>query len=232
MNRVTSPQNRTGTRGQGVAPDRLPPGQHTPRGWPVLHYGRVPGFRPESWDVRVFGATADDAERAWSWLDFRALPTTEVTADFHCVARFSVFDNHWTGVSPRTLLELAPPAPGVEHVMVWAEHGYSANLRLADLMDPRALLVTHRDGEVLSPEHGYPVRLVVPRLYAWKGPKWVRGIEYLREDRRGFWEDRGYHNRADPWREQRYSYQEAPGDGPPLSGPRVRVPERDPAPGL
>jgi DMSO/TMAO reductase YedYZ molybdopterin-dependent catalytic subunit len=218
MSVVTSPLDRWGarTRSEGLAPDRLPPGQYVPRGWPVLHYGPVPPFRPDSWDLKVFGATADGAERSWTWPQFGELPRAEVTADFHCVTSFSVFDNDWTGVSPRTLLELAPPAPGVEHVMVWAEYGYSANLRLADLADPSALLVTHRGGEVISPDHGYPVRLVVPHLYAWKGPKWVRGIEYLAEDRRGFWEDRGYHNRADPWREQRYGYQEDPGDGPPL----------------
>ena len=116
----------------------------------------------------------------------------------------------------RPLLERVPPAPSVTHVMVWAEYGYGANLRLEDFASPSALFVTHRDGEPLSPDHGAPLRLVVPHLYAWKGPKWVRGVEYLEQDRRGFWEERGYHNRADPWQEQRYSYQERPGDGPEL----------------
>jgi DMSO/TMAO reductase YedYZ molybdopterin-dependent catalytic subunit len=214
---VTSPLDRLGprARAEGVA-DRLPPGQYVPRGWPVLHYGPVPAFRPERWDFKVFGATAGGAQRSWTWPQFGELPRAEVTADFHCVAKFSVFDNTWTGVPARALLELAPPAPGVEHVCVWAEYGYSANVRLSDLQTGAALFVTHRDGEVLTPDHGYPLRLVVPHLYAWKGPKWVRGMEYLVEDRRGFWEERGYHNRADPWREQRYSYQESAGDGPPL----------------
>ncbi len=113
-------------------------------------------------------------------------------------------------------MELAPPAPDVTHVTVWAEYGYSANLRIGDLLPENVLFATHHEGALLTPEHGFPVRLVVPHLYAWKGPKWVRGIEYLTVDRRGFWEERGYHNIGDPWREQRYSYQEDAGDGPPL----------------
>jgi DMSO/TMAO reductase YedYZ molybdopterin-dependent catalytic subunit len=176
----------------------------------------VPPFRPDKWDFTVTGATADGRSGRWTWDDFAALPRTELVADLHCVTRFSLLDNRWSGVAVRTLLALAPPAAGVEHVMVWAEYGYSANVRLADLAEHDALLATHRDGEPLTPEHGYPLRLVVPHLYAWKGPKWARGLEYLVQERRGFWEERGYHNRADPWREQRWSHQEAPGDGPPL----------------
>ena len=215
---MTTPFSRLGAkkRAEGVAADRLPPGQYIPRGWPVLHYGRVPSFDPARWDLKVFGATADGAEHTWDWDRFGALPRTEVAADFHCVTKFSLLDNTWTGVATSTLLALAPPAPDATHVMVWAEYGYSANMPLSDFSDPSAMLVTHHNGEPLTPEHGYPVRLVVPHLYAWKGPKWVRGVEYLREDRRGFWEERGYHNRADPWQEQRYSYQENPGDGPEL----------------
>jgi DMSO/TMAO reductase YedYZ molybdopterin-dependent catalytic subunit len=216
MTGVTSPFDRVGARKRAdtVGPDRLPPGQYIPRGWPVLHYGRVPGFAPDSWDFTVFGATADGTEHRWSWPEVQALPTVDVRADFHCVTKFSLLDNTWTGIATRTVLDLVPPAAGVRHVMVWAEYGYSANLRLEDFASERALLVTHRDGERLTPDHGFPLRLVVPHLYAWKGPKWVRGVEYLVEDRRGFWEERGYHNRADPWQEQRYSYQEEPGDGP------------------
>jgi DMSO/TMAO reductase YedYZ molybdopterin-dependent catalytic subunit len=163
----------------------------------------------------VFGATAGQ-ERVLDWAGFDALPRTEVAADFHCVTKFSVLDNAWTGVSTSTVLELAPPSPATTHVMVWAEYGYSANMRLADFADVDALFVTHRNGEPLTPEHGFPLRLVVPHLYAWKGPKWVRGVEYMTADRRGFWEERGYHNIGDPWQEQRYSYQERPGDGPDL----------------
>jgi DMSO/TMAO reductase YedYZ molybdopterin-dependent catalytic subunit len=213
---VTTPFSRIGARkrAQGVPAARIPPGQYIPRGWPVLHYGPVPTFTPQSWDFTVWGATADGAETRWTWADFGRLPTTEVGADFHCVTKFSVLDNTWTGVATRTLLELVPPSAAVTHVLVWAEYGYSANLRLADFAAEQALFATHRNGEPLSPDHGHPLRLVVPHLYAWKGPKWTRGVEYLTADRRGFWEERGYHNLADPWTEQRYSYQESPGDGP------------------
>ena len=215
---MTTPFSQIGgnERAVGLDPDRLPPGQYVPRGWPVLHYGRVPGFDPATWDFSVFGATADGAVRTWDWAGFRALPRVDVRADLHCVTKFTVLDNHWSGVSTSRLLELVPPAAGVTHVVVWAEYGYSANLRLEDFADARALLVTHRNGRPLTAEHGAPLRLVVPHLYAWKGPKWARSVQYLDEDRRGFWEERGYHNRADPWREQRYSYQEEPGDGPEL----------------
>ena len=215
---MTSPLHRIGAkaRAAGLPPDRLPPGQYLPRGWPVLHYGPVPKTDPAAWDLRVFGETASGEVTRWDRAGFDALPRTEVVADFHCVTKFSLLDNRWGGVSTSVLLEAAPPAADVTHVLVWAEYGYSANLRLEDFADARALFATDRDGEPLTTEHGAPLRLVVPHLYAWKGPKWVRAVEYLTEDRRGFWEERGYHNRADPWQEQRYSYQEAPGDGPPL----------------
>ncbi|MEX2290690.1 MAG: sulfite oxidase-like oxidoreductase [Mycobacteriales bacterium] len=213
---MSSPFHRLGARRRaaGLPAERLPPGQYIPRGWPVLHYGPVPRFVEATWDFTVSGATADGAEHRWDLARFAALPRAEVTADFHCVTKFSLLDNTWSGVATASLVELAPPDAGVSHVMVWAEYGYSANLRLSDYTDSSALFATHRNGEPLTPEHGCPLRLVVPHLYAWKGPKWVRGIEYLTEDRRGFWEERGYHNRADPWQEQRYSYQEEPGDGP------------------
>ncbi|MCW2598201.1 MAG: oxidoreductase molybdopterin binding protein [Frankiales bacterium] len=215
---MTTPFSRIGgkKRTDGVSADRLPPGQYIPRGWPVLHYGPVPKFKPDSWDFKVFGGTATGEERRWTWADFGRLPRAEVNADFHCVTKFSILDSTWRGVSASTLLSLAPPSDAVTHVMVWAEYGYSANLTLADFASTGTMFVTHKDGEPLTAEHGFPLRLVVPHLYAWKGPKWARGVEYLTEDRRGFWEERGYHNRADPWLEQRYSYQEAPGDGPEL----------------
>ncbi|GLW57266.1 sulfite oxidase-like oxidoreductase [Kitasatospora phosalacinea] len=193
---------------------RLPPGQRPQRGWPVLHYGPVPRFKPQGWDFQVFGATADAEKASWDFAAFHALPKTTVRGDFHCVTKFSMLGNEWTGVAAGTVLDLVPPDPSVTHVMVWAEYGYSANLRLADFADPATVFATHHDGRPLTLEHGFPVRLVVPHLYAWKGPKWVRAVEYMRADRRGFWEERGYHNLADPWREQRYSYQEQPGDGP------------------
>lgn len=200
--------------GETPATAALPPGQRLQRGWPVLHYGPVPKFRPDSWEFRVFGHTADGEKHTWNHQDFTALPWTTVLADFHCVTRFSMVDNEWGGVSTETIVRLAPPAPEVTHVMVWAEFGFSANLRLDDFLDEQSIFATHRNGEQLTAEHGFPVRLVVPRLYAWKGPKWVRGVEYMTADRRGFWEERGHHNVGDPWAEQRYSYQEESDDGP------------------
>jgi DMSO/TMAO reductase YedYZ molybdopterin-dependent catalytic subunit len=193
-------------------PDQVPPGQYVPKRWPVLHYGRIPYFNPQKWTLRVCGATPGPV--CWTWAEFGRLPRVDVIADFHCVTKFTLLGNRWTGVSTAQVLAAASPADGVSHVMVYGEYGYSANLRLADFAAADSLLATHRNGDLLTAEHGHPVRLVVPHLYAWKGPKWVRAIEYLTEDRRGFWEERGYHNLADPWREQRYSYQEDPSDGP------------------
>ncbi|GGO81884.1 sulfite oxidase-like oxidoreductase [Wenjunlia tyrosinilytica] len=195
---------------------QLPPGQRLQRGWPVLHYGPVPRFKQDRWEFRVFGATASGDKHCWNHEEFSALPRTTVVGDFHCVTRFSMPNVEWNGVSTAEILKLAPPADDVTHVMVWAEYGFSSNLRIADFADARALFATHRGGEPLTAEHGFPVRLVVPHLYAWKGPKWVRGVEYMVSDRRGFWEERGYHNLGDPWKEQRFSYQEEPGDGPEL----------------
>lgn len=197
-------------------PAALPPGQHIPRVWPVMHYGPVPTFRPETWDLRVYGATACGGEVRWDWAAVSAIPRVHIVADMHCVTKFTITDVAWEGIAATELLELAPPAPEVTHVMVWAEYGYSANLPIGVFADDLTLLATHRDGAQLTPEHGYPVRLVVPRRYAWKSVKWVRAVEYLTRDRRGFWEERGYHNSADPWREQRFSYQEEAGEGPPL----------------
>jgi DMSO/TMAO reductase YedYZ molybdopterin-dependent catalytic subunit len=174
----------------------------------VLHYGPVPRFKPASWSLDVVGATADGRQHSLSLPELRRLPRVRVRGDMHCVNRWTVPDNLWEGVGVRTLLDLFPPRDDVEQVMVWAEFGYSANLRMEDLASPRAVLATHHDGEPLTPEHGYPLRLVVPHLYAWKGPKWVRAIQYLAEPARGFWEERGYHAHGDPWREERYAYQE------------------------
>jgi DMSO/TMAO reductase YedYZ molybdopterin-dependent catalytic subunit len=174
----------------------------------VLHYGPVPADRGERWDLTVSGATEDGETHVLDTEAFAALPRTRVSGDLHCVTRWTVPDNQWAGVAARTVLELFPPAPGADHVMVWAEYGYSANLRLEDFASPRALLATHHGGEPLAPERGWPVRLVVPHLYGYKGPKWVRGIEYLTAPGRGFWEQRGYHAIGDAWREERWSYQE------------------------
>ena len=209
---VARPTARPAGGPEGV----LPPGQYIPRTLPVLHYGPVPVFHPETWDLRILGATAGGQDALLSWPEVARLPAADVTADFHCVTKFTVPAVRWTGIPTAEVLRQYPPAAAVTHVMVWADFGYSANVRISDFAADDTLLATHRDGEPLAPEHGCPLRLVVPSLYAWKSVKWVRAIEYLTVDRRGFWEERGYHNVADPWREQRYSYQEQDGEGPPL----------------
>jgi DMSO/TMAO reductase YedYZ molybdopterin-dependent catalytic subunit len=208
----------SGERGHAspAQPRALPPGQYIPRALPVLHYGPVPAFNPQTWDLRICGATESAAEARLSWPQVSALPVSHLTADFHCVTKFTVPGICWSGVLAADVLRLCPPAAAATHVMIWADFGYSANVRMSDFAADDTILATHREGAPLSPEHGHPLRLVVPSLYAWKSVKWVRAIEYLTVDRRGFWEERGYHNTADPWREQRYSYQERDGEGPPL----------------
>jgi DMSO/TMAO reductase YedYZ molybdopterin-dependent catalytic subunit len=200
----------------GVSQARLPPGQYVQASMPVLHYGPVPACHPQTWDLRVYGATEAGRERRWTWDGFRALPRSEIVADFHCVTKFTILGLTWLGVPAAEILRAVPPAAAATHVMVWADFGYGANLPLDAFAAPETTLATQRDGKELTPEQGYPVRLVVPSRYGWKNVKWVRAIEYMIGDRRGFWEERGYHNNADPWREQRYSYQELPGEGPAL----------------
>jgi DMSO/TMAO reductase YedYZ molybdopterin-dependent catalytic subunit len=156
----------------------------------------------------VNGATLDGAEHHLDVEAFAALKRDQVVGDLHCVTKWSVLDNTWEGVLARTLMDAVPPADNVTHVMVWAEYGYSANLRMDDFTSARTILATHHNGSALTAEHGWPLRLVVPHLYGWKGPKWLRMIEYLTSERRGYWEERGYHTEGNPWREQRYSYQE------------------------
>jgi DMSO/TMAO reductase YedYZ molybdopterin-dependent catalytic subunit len=186
--------------------ERLPPGQKLAKGWPVLHYGPVPAFEPEGWDFRVWGAVGKP--RTFDYEQLRSLPSTRVLADFHCVTKFSVLDNEWEGVLFRTIAGLVEPTPEARFVMAHCEYGYEANLPLEVLMDDDVLFAWARNGEPLTPEHGFPLRLVVPKRYAWKSAKWVRGLEFIQNDRRGFWEERGYHNNADPLNEERYSYQE------------------------
>ncbi len=195
---------------------RLPPGQYVQAAMPVLHYGPVPVCNPRTWDLRVYGVTACGGEHRWTLSGFRELPLCEMVADFHCVTKFSVLGIVWAGVSTAEILQAFPPGSAATHVMIWAEYGYGANLPLEAFGAADSLLATQRDGKDLTPEQGFPVRLVVPSRYGWKNVKWVRAIEYMAGDRRGFWEERGYHNNADPWREQRYSYQELPGEGPEL----------------
>jgi len=186
----------------------IPPGQRLTSFPRIQHYGPVPRFKPQTWHLTVTGATADGREHRFDVAAFADLPRVTVCGDMHCVTRWTVQGNVWEGVAATTLLELVPPAGDVTHVMAWAEYGYSANMRLVDFASPDAVLATHLNSAALTPEHGYPLRLVVPHLYAWKGPKWLRAVEYLVGERRGFWEERGYHTHGDPWYEERYSYQE------------------------
>lgn len=186
--------------------DRLPPGQYEDRGWPALHFGAVPDLSVDTWRFRITGAVAAPIELTLAQL--KNLERVDVHADFHCVTKFSVLDNDWHGVAAGTVLDLAELDAGASHVMVTAHEGYTANLPIEVLRDDDVLFAWARNGEELTPEHGWPVRLVVPKRYAWKSVKWVSGMEVLVGDRRGFWEERGYHNDADPWLEQRYSYQE------------------------
>ncbi len=181
---------------------RLPPGQALTLKWPVLQYGSVPHFDPARWDFRVTGLVQQPLR--FTWDEFNHLPTVEVTRDFHCVTRWSRFDNLWRGVAFREVLRRAQPNPGASHVLVHAEQGYTANIPLPDLDREDVLFATHHDGQPLTPEHGYPLRLIVPHLYAWKSVKWVRGLELFDHDVPGFWEQNGYHMYGDPWKEQRF----------------------------
>ncbi len=181
---------------------RLPPGQALTLKWPVLHYGSVPRFDPRTWDFRIFGLVEKPVRLSWE--EFNRLPQKEVVADMHCVTRWSRFDNRWEGVPFTEVIKLVTPKPETRYVMVHAEQGFTANLPLDDLMRPTTLFALRHDGQPLPHEHGYPLRLVVPHLYAWKSVKWVRGIELMAHDAPGFWEQNGYHIYGDPWQEQRF----------------------------
>jgi DMSO/TMAO reductase YedYZ molybdopterin-dependent catalytic subunit len=182
---------------------RLPPGQSLTLKWPVLHEGDVPRFDPRAWDFRITGLVERPVR--FTWEEFSHLPMKEVVADMHCVTRWSRFDVRWEGVPFSEVMKRSGAKPEAKFVMVLAEQGYTSNVPLADLMRPTTLFALKHNGEPLPPEHGYPVRLVVPNLYAWKSVKWVRGIEFLAEDQPGFWEQNGYHIYGEPFKEQRYS---------------------------
>jgi len=182
---------------------RLPPGQSLTEKWPVLHYGSVPKIDLASWNLRLFGEV--ESPTAFRFDELRALPRITLRNDIHCVTRWSKFDCHWEGVSVRELMARVRPTKKAHYAMVHAEHGFSSNLPLADLLDESVLLAFAMNGEPLSPEHGWPLRLVVPKLYFWKSVKWVRAFELLQHDAPGFWERNGYHMRGNPWNEERYS---------------------------
>ncbi|MGQ9584977.1 MAG: sulfite oxidase-like oxidoreductase [Anaerolineae bacterium] len=192
--------------GHGATPDsrqRVPPGQHVVERLPVLHYGGVPRVDLATWDFRVFGLVEE--ERRWTYPEFTQLPAKRVMVDVHCVTRWSVLDTIWEGVPFQELVQHIRPLPEARFVLVHAEAGFTTNLPLEDLMRENVLLAWRYNDEPLTPEHGYPLRLVVPHLYFWKSAKWVRGLEFLAQDRPGFWESYGYHIRGDPWKEERFA---------------------------
>jgi DMSO/TMAO reductase YedYZ molybdopterin-dependent catalytic subunit len=189
----------------GYDPARLPPGQYITEKWPVLHAGSVPHYPDLStWTFRVFGEVENELELSWQQLN--ELPRSETTQDIHCVTRWSRFDARFEGVHWRDLAELVQPKPSARFVIAHAEHGFTSNVPIAFLEDENALLATHADGDPLTPDHGYPLRLVIPGKYFWKSAKWLRGLELTAVDQPGFWERYGYHNDADPWREERYAF--------------------------
>jgi DMSO/TMAO reductase YedYZ molybdopterin-dependent catalytic subunit len=189
---------------RGLDPARLPPGQYLTEKWPVLHAGTVPQTDLATWDFKVFGEV--DEPITLTYDELQALPQTEISVDIHCVTRWSRFDTGFKGVHWRELAKLVCPRPSARFVVAHAEQGFTANLPLAALDDDNSLIAWEADGEPLEPEHGWPLRLVVPTRYFWKSAKWLRGLELLAADQPGFWERYGYHNEADYWKEQRYSF--------------------------
>jgi len=183
---------------------RMPPGQHKAVGWPRLDLGIIPPFDPKTWTLKVDGLV--ERPTTLTWEQFVALPTVSVTADFHCVTGWSTFDNDWEGVGFRAIVDLVRPRPGARSVVVTCGDGYTTNLPLEVLLDDDVLLADRHGGRPLTLEHGAPVRLVVPKKYAWKSAKWVRQITFLDRDEPGYWEVRGYSNTADPWKQDRYSF--------------------------
>ena len=191
---------------------RLPPGQSVTQKFPVLHYGSVPTFDPETWDLRVYGEV--EKEVRWTWEEFQALPRVQLKMDIHCVTRWSKFDTEWEGVSLTALVEngFIQLKPKTQYVMQHCEQGFTVNLPLEVALAENFLLATHFNGAPITSEHGYPLRGIVGTIpgrddlktpYFWKGGKWLRALEFMAEDRLGFWEQAGYHNEADVWKEQR-----------------------------
>ncbi len=194
---------------------RLPPGQTLAKKLPVLHYGSVPGFNPLAWKFRIWGEVETALELNWE--EFSRIPRTRVLLDLHCVTRWSLAETEWEGVLLQTLIDggWIKPLHAARYVLQHAESGFTANLPLEIALQENFLLATHYAGQPLTPEHGYPLRAVIgsmpdrPELksvYLWKGAKWLRGLQFLSEDQLGFWEQAGYHNEADIWKEQRYNY--------------------------
>lgn len=197
-------RNRKQLEARGIDPARLPPGQYATDRFPVLHVGDVPRYADDlsDWDLRLTGLV--DRPQTLSFDELRDLPTAEETFDIHCVTKWSKFDTRWTGVRLTTLMELAGVQPEAAHLIEHAEFGYTTNLPIADVRRDDVLVAWAFDGEPLEPEHGYPVRLVLPHRYFWKSAKWLRALEFSATDQPGFWERNGYHNDGDPFVEQRH----------------------------
>jgi DMSO/TMAO reductase YedYZ molybdopterin-dependent catalytic subunit len=191
-------------REAGYDPARLPPGQYLTEKWPVLHAGEVPDVDVSTWTLSITGEVEEPL--TLSYEELRTLPASEVTTDIHCVTRWSRFDAGFKGVHWRELAALCRPRPTARFVVAHAEHGFTSNVPLAALEDDSALIVYEADGDPLTPEHGYPVRLFIPTKYFWKSAKWLTGIELSSLDKPGFWERYGYNNNADYWQEERYGF--------------------------
>ncbi|HEY7027952.1 MAG TPA: sulfite oxidase-like oxidoreductase [Gemmatimonadales bacterium] len=192
--------DRVDVRNQGEK--RLPPGQIVTVKWPVLHYGTVPKVDLAAWRFRVWGAVEQSFDLTWD--ELVRLPRQETVCDIHCVTRWSRYDNVFGGIPVHSILQRAQVKPEARFVLVHAEQGYTTNVPLSDLDRPANLLALTHNGSDLDPEHGGPVRLLIPHLYLWKSAKWIRGFEFLEEDYPGFWEQNGYHKRGEPWAEERY----------------------------
>ncbi|MFP5487699.1 MAG: molybdopterin-dependent oxidoreductase [Acidimicrobiia bacterium] len=196
-------RKRAELRSRGIDPDRLPPGQYVTDRFPVLHLGPVPSWEPSTWTLEIGGDAVAACSLTWS--DFRDLPVTELVADIHCVTKWSKFDVVWRGVTLDDLLAATHVDPQASTLLAWGEHGYSSNVALDELRDNPCLLAFEVGGAPLEPEHGAPLRLVIPHLYFWKSVKWLRRVELWRDPSLvGFWEQHGYHRHGDPFREQRY----------------------------
>lgn len=182
--------------------DRVPPGQHLASGFPVLTYGSVPEVSQETWQVRIWGLVP---EQVLTWNDLMAMPQSEFTADFHCVTTWSKLDVQWTGIKVTDFMRSVPLDPDARYITIHCYGGYTTNLAMADFLREENFLAHTLFGDPLPPEHGGPMRLVVPHLYAWKSAKWINGLEFLHQEELGFWERNGYHRRGEPWAEERYS---------------------------
>ena len=190
-------------RAAGVDESRIPPGQYYTDKWPVLHAGGVPAVDLTAWDFRVFGLVRDPIRLSFD--ELLALGTQEQSSDIHCVTRWTRLDMPWKGVPMRAVLDLVQPLESARFVIAHAEQGFTANLPLEAVEADDAMVAYEADGAPLTPEHGFPLRLLVPSRYFWKSATWLRGLEITDVDRPGFWEGYGYHNYGDPWREQRYA---------------------------